>query len=72
MHALTAEGGRHGKQDPGQSRAMPPEHVAQAIVRGLARRQPRLLITGKEGWLVHLQRLAPSLVTRIVRRVATT
>ncbi len=72
VHALTAQGGQHGKQDPGQAQAMPPEQVAQAIVKGLARRQPRLLITGKEGWLVHLQRLAPSLVTRIVRRVATT
>lgn len=51
---------------------MPPQQVAQAIVDGLAQRQPRLLIAGTEGWLVLLQRLAPSLVTRIVRRVATT
>lgn len=72
VHALTAQGGTHGKQDPGQSKAMPPQRVAQAIVDGLAQGQPRLLIAGKEGWLVHLQRLAPSLVTRIVRRVATT
>jgi dehydrogenase/reductase SDR family protein 7B len=72
VHALTAQGGTHGKQDPGQSQAMPPQRVAQAIVEGLAQRKPRLLITGKEGWLVLLQRLAPSLVTRIVRRVATT
>lgn len=72
LHALTAQGGTHGKQESGQSKAMPPQRVAQAIVDGLAQRQPRLLITGKEGWLVHLQRLAPSLVTRIVRRVATT
>ncbi|CAH0348190.1 SDR family oxidoreductase [Aquabacterium sp. CECT 9606] len=72
VHALTAQGGTHGKQDPGQSKAMPPQRVAQAIVDGLAQRQPRLLIAGKEGWLVRLQRLAPSLVTRIVRRVATT
>lgn len=72
VHALTAQGGKHGKQDPGQSKAMPPQRVAQAIVDGLAQRQSRLLIAGKEGWLVRLQRLAPSLVTRIVRRVATT
>lgn len=72
VHALTAKGGTHGKQDPGQSKAMLPQQVAQAIVDGLAQRQPRLLIAGKEGWLVLLQRLAPSLVTRIVRRVATT
>ena len=72
VHALTAQGGVHGKQDPGQSNAMPPERVAQAIVNGLIQRRPRLLIAGKEGWLVHLQRLTPSLVTRIVRRVATT
>lgn len=72
MHALTAQGGTHGKRDPGQSKAMPPQRVAQAIVDGLTQRQTRLLIAGKEGWLVLLQRLAPSLVTRIVRRVATT
>lgn len=72
VHALTAQGGTHGKQDPGQSQAMPPQQVAQATVDGLAQRRPRLLIAGKEGWLVLLQRLAPSLVTRIVRRVATT
>jgi hypothetical protein len=30
------------------------------------------VIAGKEGWLVRLQRLAPGLVTHIVRRVATT
>ncbi len=72
VHALTAQGGTHGKQDPGQSKAMPPQQVAQAIAKGLAQRQPRLLIAGKEGWLVLLQRLAPNLVTRIVRRVATT
>jgi dehydrogenase/reductase SDR family protein 7B len=72
VHALTAQGGKHGQQDPGQSKAMPPRRVAEAVVTGLAQRKPRLLITGKEGWLVLLQRLAPSLVTRIVRRVATT
>ncbi len=72
MHALTAQGGTHGQQDPGQAQAMPPQRVAEAIVEGLRQRQPRLLIAGKEGWLVLLQRLAPSLVTRIVRRVATT
>jgi len=72
VHALTAQGGTHGKQDPGQCKAMPPQRVAQAIVDGLAQGQPRLLIAGKEGWLVRLQGLAPSLVTRIVRRVATT
>ncbi len=72
VHALTAQGGTHGKQDPGQSNAMPPQRVAEAIVHGLAQRRSRLVIAGKEGWLVHLQRLAPSLVTRIVRRVATT
>lgn len=71
-HALTAQGGTHGKQDPGQSQAMPPQRVAEAIVDGLARARPRLVIAGKEGWLVRLQRIAPSLVTRIVRRVATT
>lgn len=71
-HALTAQGGTHGKQDPGQSQAMPPRRVAQAIVEGLAQGRPRLLIAGKEGWLVRLQRLSPGLVTRIVRRVATT
>lgn len=72
MHALTAQGGTHGQRDPGQSKAMSPQRVAKAIVDGLAQRQPRLLIAGKEGWLVLLQRLAPRLVTRIVRRVATT
>jgi dehydrogenase/reductase SDR family protein 7B len=72
VHALTAQGGTHGKQDPGQSRAMAPRRVADAIVHGLAQRRPRLVIAGKEGWLVRLQRLAPGLVTHIVRRVATT
>lgn len=72
VHALTAQGGIHGKQDPGQSNAMSPQRVAQAIVDGLIQRRPRLLIAGKEGWLVLLQRFAPGLVTRIVRRVATT
>ena len=71
VHALTAQGGVYGKHDPGQAQAMPPARVAQAIVKGLADRKPRLLITGKEGLLVYLQRLAPGLVTRIVRRVAT-
>lgn len=72
VHALTAQGGSHGKRDPGQSKAMPPQRVAQEIVQGLVQRKPRLMIAGQEGWLVHLQRLAPGLVTRIVRRVATT
>lgn len=71
-HALTGDGGRYGKQDPGQAGAMSPQEVAGRIVSGTLAREPRLLIAGKEKALVWLGRFSPALVSQIVRRVAVT
>lgn len=71
-HALTGDGGIHGKQDPGQANAMSPEELARRVVAGVAAREPRLLVAGKERALVYLGRFSPTLVSQIVRRVAVT
>jgi dehydrogenase/reductase SDR family member 7B len=71
-HALTGDGGKHGKQDPGQANAMTPEDLAKRVVAGVLAGKQRMLIAGKERALVYLNRFAPSLVSRIVRKVAVT
>jgi short-subunit dehydrogenase len=71
-HALTGDGGTHGRQDPGQASAMSPEALARRVVAGVSAREPRLLIAGKEKLLVYLGRFSPALVSQVVRRVAVT
>ncbi|MGH8494278.1 MAG: SDR family oxidoreductase [Moraxellaceae bacterium] len=71
-YALTGEGGTYGKNDAGQASAMSPEALAARVVAGVAAREPRLLIAGKERALVYLGRFSPTLVSHIVRRVAVT
>jgi short-subunit dehydrogenase len=71
-HALTGDGGTYGRQDPGQATAMSPAELALRVVAGVAAREPRLLIAGKEKALVYLGRFSPALVSQIVRRIAVT
>lgn len=71
-HALTGDGGIYGKRDPGQLSAMSPQTLARRAVSGIIAGKPRLLIAGKERALVYLGRLAPWLLSMIVRRVSVT
>lgn len=71
-NAFTGSGGRHGQADPGQEAAMAPEVFVDKVLKGVRRRQERLLIAGKEKILVYLTRVSPALVSQIVRRIRVT
>lgn len=67
QHALTANGGEHGKLDPGQAKGMTPEVCAHKILTGAAKGKDELLIGGWECGGVLLKRWAPAILTRILR-----
>jgi short-subunit dehydrogenase len=67
LNALTGHGGVHGKTDETHQRAMLPEEAARRIVDAVAKRKEEILVGGKETWAVLLKRVAPRLVSRMVR-----
>ena len=72
LYPLEGLGGRARERPaPGagvQVRAIPPQQLAQAILRACERRQPELVIPGKARLLFAISQLWPSLGDWIVRR----
>lgn len=71
-HALGADGRAHGKQDRDMARGMSAAALAAQVVPAVVARKPRLVVAGREKALVYLERLSPSLVSQLVRRVKLT
>jgi dehydrogenase/reductase SDR family protein 7B len=67
LNALTGNGGVHGKTDETHQHAMLPEEAAGHIVDAVSKRKEEMLVGGKETWAVLLKRVAPRLVSRMVR-----
>ena len=65
-NALTGDGGRHGRMDPGQAGGLPAEVCARRIWRAVEADADECLI-GREAWVVLAQRLVPGLLRRVLR-----
>ena len=72
IHALTGDGTPQGTLDRAQAEGMSPEICAERIARALDRGREEVLIGGHEVWAVRLDRLAPALFRRLIRRVRVT
>lgn len=72
MTALTGDGSPQGRMDRAQLEGMAPEECAERIVRAVERERDEVLVGGKERFAVHLGRLAPGLLRRVVRRARVT
>lgn len=68
-NAVGPTGERHGRTDGTHITGITPERCAAAIVRGVARRREEIHVGGKEVAGIYLQRFAPWLFSRIVRRM---
>ncbi len=72
LHALSGDGREHGVMDPLQASGMPAAECARRILAALAQEQPQVVVAGREGIVVPLQRFLPSLYRRLVRRMKVT
>lgn len=68
-NALGPRGERHGRTDGTTLAGIAPEECAAALVRGVARGRTEVYVGGWEVAGIYLQRLAPRLFARIVRRM---
>lgn len=68
-HALTPEGRESGHREAGAARGMSATALAAQVVPAVVARKPRIVVAGREKALLYLERLSPSLVSQIVRRV---
>ncbi|MFI5355866.1 MAG: SDR family oxidoreductase [Opitutales bacterium] len=68
-NALDAHGERHGQTDATHRRGIGVERCVRAILRGLANGREEIHVGGSEVLAIYLKRLAPWLVSRLVRRM---
>ncbi|MDP3069018.1 MAG: SDR family oxidoreductase [Opitutaceae bacterium] len=68
-NALGPRGESHGPTVATPARGIPAEKCAAALVRGVARGREEIFIGGREVAGIYLKRLAPWLLSRIVRRM---
>lgn len=65
LKALEADGGEHGKMDPGQASGISVEKAADRIFKAVARRRREKLIGGPELLMAYFKRFLPGLCWRI-------
>ena len=68
-NAVGPRGEKHGRTDGTHLKGIAPETCAAAIVRGVARGREEVYVGGGEVAGIYLKRLAPALLSRIVRRM---
>ncbi|MBL9188171.1 MAG: SDR family oxidoreductase [Opitutaceae bacterium] len=68
-HAVGPRGEQHGRTDGTHRTGITPEKCAAAIVRGVARGREEVFVGGWEVAGIYVKRLAPWLLSRIVRRM---
>jgi len=69
VHALDSTGGRHGRVDSTQAKAMSADSFAQRLLPALAAGRNEVVIGGRETLGIPLQRFLPGLMARILRRM---
>ena len=69
-HALTGDGGTHGRMDGNQAGGTPPAHCARVLLRAVERGREEVFVAmGAKGRLIlWLKVLAPGLLSRLLRR----
>ena len=67
--ALKGDGTKNNKMDDLQSKGMPVEKCADAIVRSIESEREEVYIGGKEVILIYIKRFLPSLFSKIIRKV---
>ncbi len=72
FNALTGDGTPQGTMDRAQRHGLDPARVARRIARAIERGEDELLIAGRERLAVHLARVAPGLLRRLIRRARVT
>lgn len=70
--ALTGDGSPQGRMDRAQLEGMDPADCAERILRAVLRGRDEVLVGGRERFAVHLGRIAPGLLRRVVRRARVT
>lgn len=71
IHAVTADGTKHGRMDSTQASGMPVDVFAQKLLKRLAKKESEIYIGGKEILGIHIKRFFPRLMERIARKVNT-
>lgn len=69
-NALSGDGTPFGRTDENIAAGIDPERCARSIADGVERDREEVVVGGKETYAVLVQRLWPSLASRLVRRVA--
>lgn len=67
VNALTADGSPLGTMDQAQAEGMPVDVFVARALHAIRARRREVTIGGREAWAVWLQRLAPGLLTRLLR-----
>ncbi len=72
VNALKSDGTAHGTMDPGQAGGITAEKCAKIYLSAIKKREPEVLIGGKELLMVHIKRFFPRLFFRMVSRIKPT
>ncbi|MEM6629001.1 MAG: SDR family oxidoreductase [Bacteroidota bacterium] len=73
LNAVTKDGTKHGKMDPGQENGMPVEKCAEIISKAMAKGEREIYIgNGKERFAVYAKRFIPGVFFRIASQESPT
>ena len=73
LNAVTKDGSKHGKMDPGQEQGMPVERCAEIIRKAMAKGEREIYIgSGKERFAVYAKRFIPGVFFRIASKESPT
>ncbi len=70
INALTANGEKYGRMDPGQARGMSVEKAVNIILKGVARRKREIVVGKTDSWSVYLRKYFPSLFFKLAGKVS--
>jgi dehydrogenase/reductase SDR family member 7B len=68
LHAIDGSGKTHGKLDNNQKTGMPAKECAQQLLTGIKKGKDDIYIGGKELFSIKLQRFAPCLFKKLIRK----
>ncbi|TAE31796.1 MAG: SDR family oxidoreductase [Cytophagales bacterium] len=67
LHALNAEGEKHGRMDTNQQKGMEPAECARKICNAVTRNRDEVYVGGVETMGIYLKRFLPGVLNRILR-----
>ena len=71
-NSLTGDGGTYDKMDDGQANGLAPEKLAARILSAIKNGKDEIYVGGKEVGGIYLQRYAPGVLRRVVRKMKVT